>query len=199
MPRWMSRKSLFGLLFACLAAILLAWYVFNGNTLTAAADDIVVSLQEGQTDRLFDAMIPEEIACSNVNRDKLRALWREMIAPRIRESKYLYREKTEMSDNGWQATSGTWYQDSTGEPWRLFVIVNEAAEGPRYSVLISLLSLSYLTPEEIKRSSNTYLSQLRKYRPLLESVGVERIMINPARCLSLDDLEAKLAGVRNAS
>lgn len=98
-----------------------------------------------------------------------------------------------LSSNKTQATASVSMLDKDDEPWTVAVIVNQTEEGPRGSVLITMLLIASRFDDEGnlrgKLDTADYLAAARKFRSRLEDIGISKVMLNPQRCISWDEYE----------
>ena len=185
-----------GIGFALASLAYLLWTVLRPNPLAGAATNMVVALRDGDGDGLYQAAITQERQCSALTPQKLRAVWEILIQPETRTSKLLRVENGRLESNRAQATAFVRYLDHEGNPWSLDMIANKSEEGPKSAVVYTMLSTASLFDDEgIAHPNLTVdlsLAGLRRYRPRLEAIGIERIMLNPNNCVTWDQLEGIL-------
>lgn len=196
----MKRSSKWLLISGCFvmvgAVLLILWIIARPNALQRAAMQMVTAMKDGDAGTLLDAMSGQETACSNLDEPKLRRAWEIMVKPRVERSEFLRNEFPGQGANPTQSSAGIWFKDPAGEPWMLVLIANQAEDGIKTPVLFSMLVIGSGADDRgntlMAETDESFLAGIRKYRPQLETLGIEKVMLTPRRCLSWDELEAKL-------
>ncbi len=190
---WIRRG---GFLFLLIAVLLSGWYLLRPNPLRAAAVEFANAIRHGDGDALLQATSPQERQCSGLDAAKLRSAWEILVGPRVGSSRFLRSEQAKQTSNELQATAAIWFADRDGNPWSIVAIANQADWGPATTILYPMLSIASRFDSEGKAlkgiTTESALAGIRRYRPQLEAIGIQRILLSPRRCMTWDELEGML-------
>ena len=179
-----------------MSLLLVAWFVFRPDPLRRAAREMVNALRDGDGARLFDATVPEERTCSNLDAPRIRRAWEILIEPHLKSSRYVRSDPAKLLSNEVQADDAIWYADKEGNPWSLTMIANQSEDGPKTALLFHMLGIASLFDSQDRNigvaTVTTTLAGVRKYRSQLTELGIKRIMLSPRQCVTWDQLEAFL-------
>ncbi|ODU53973.1 MAG: hypothetical protein BGO01_09170 [Armatimonadetes bacterium 55-13] len=168
------------------------WLASRPHELVSAARDLTGAMRDGDAARLMRYADPIEISASDLTEEKIRRLWEVLVKPHLDSSRPLNTSSAQLESNGFQASAALGYADHTGKPWKLATYVTRADGKPRTPLVYSMLSMSSCFDENERISSLTNESSLvglHKYRAQLDSIGIRRIMLNPQRVVTLDELD----------
>lgn len=170
------------------------WYLLRPDPLPAAAVDIADAYSNGDARVMLHFASKQECDCSALTEKNVRDAWEVLLRPIVSKSQRLRQEPGKKSSNLVQATNAIWFNDSKGSPWSLGAIANQTDDGPKATLIFPMLSLASMFGEDqtILSPANTvgnHLAALRKYKGQLRAAGIEKVLLNPKRCMTWDELE----------
>ncbi|KXK11750.1 MAG: hypothetical protein UZ18_ATM001002221 [Armatimonadetes bacterium OLB18] len=168
------------------------WWILRPNELRRTASEAVQAMRTGDGDTLFYLSHPVERKCSGLTTANAQKAWRILVGPHVAREKFLRVESAAQTSNDYQATASAWFEDRAGEPWRFVMIANRSEGHPRVTVVLHMLTIACAFTDEgryVGTDTARMLAGVRKYKERLKEIGIERLMLNPSRCLTWEQLE----------
>lgn len=170
-----------------------AWWVIRPSDLPARAGEFAKAVVEGDTDQLYEFLSSSEISCSSLNRENFKKAYQILIGDKFAKLKSRTYIPGTPSSNKTQATAGARLVGDEGDSIQMAVVVNQAEGGVQTTVMVFLILNAALFDDKGRlrttKDASHDLETIRKYRSQLESIGISKVMLNPRRCVTWDELE----------
>jgi hypothetical protein len=103
------------------SALFVVWSRLSAENPEQEARDLLEAQLKGDSDRIFDAALPEEIAKAHLTREGFRLIWSQLIAPRI--SRFHPAGPIESQLNSGQGVASVPLIDDQGHRWEMTSMV----------------------------------------------------------------------------
>jgi len=192
----MKKFKFGGYLFLIIALVVALYLWLRPTRLVSDASTMVEALKNGDGDRLLEFTSANERDCSGLTADRIHQAWKILIEPLLARSQFVGKDRIDVDSNDTQAVGTYRFVTDGGDPWSLNIIANQAAGGTKTTILYPMITTQSMFDDD-GHANPTLTSELalrgvQRVRPKLEAIGIRAIALGPRRCLSWDELEAKL-------